>query len=80
MITRGENKFLSFTYATKAEACIISSLISLFTYQKWGKYYVFPLTREYLDLWEDRIKEYRKIKGLSNIILPFNNSRDYLVK
>ena len=51
MIDRGANKFLSFTYASKVEACIIGSLISLFTYQKWGKYYIFPLTREYLDLW-----------------------------
>jgi hypothetical protein len=56
MVNRGNQKFIAFTYANKAIASMVASLITLFTYQLWGKYYVFPLTRENLELWQSRIE------------------------
>lgn len=59
---------------------MIASIIALLTYQLWGKYYVFALTRERLDLWPSRIDEYRKIKHIQKVIKPFYDSKDYFVK
>lgn len=59
---------------------MIASIIALLTYQLWGKYYVFALTRERLDLWPSRIEEYRKIKHIQKIVKPFSDSKDYVVK
>ena len=59
---------------------MIASIVAMLTYQLWGKYYVFALTRERLALWPSRIDECTKIKHIQKVIKPFYDSKDYLVK
>jgi hypothetical protein len=80
LVDRNHQQFTAFTYRSKSEAAMVSALIALFTYQTWGKYYAFPLTREDLNLWPSRIEEYAKIKLIQNVIKPFQDTNEYAGK
>jgi hypothetical protein len=76
IVERSRRQFISLTFKNRSEAAIVASIIALFSYQRWGKYYIFPLTLSHLNLWESRIDTYLHLRMLRDIIKPFRNGEE----
>lgn len=76
IVERAGRQFISLTFRSRSEAAIVASIIALFSYQRWGKLYIFPLTLSRLDLWQSRIDSYLRLRMLRDIIKPFTSGEE----
>ena len=64
ILEKDGNSFISLTYSSEAKANMVASIVALLTYQFWGGEFVWPLSKDSLAEWPERMQQYQRVKKI----------------